>query len=177
MKNWINLSLVAALLVVSMTGQAQNDAIQRYFEKYMSDERFDMVYISPKMFNMVSKIELESDQIDPEVMDIIKELKGLRILSYDGAEAPTFYKEAKDKINLNEYEELIVARDGDEQIHIRVKESGDIVSELILLVGGTTEFALISFTGNVDIKKVGKLGKVLDIDHIQELERIDKKKQ
>jgi hypothetical protein len=129
------------------------------------------------MFNMVSKIELESDQIDPEVMDIIKELKGLRILSYDGAEAPTFYKEAKDKINLNEYEELIVARDGDEQIHIRVKESGDIVSELILLVGGTTEFALISFTGNVDIKKVGKLGKVLDIDHIQELERIDKKKQ
>jgi hypothetical protein len=177
MKKWINLSLVAAILALSMTGQSQNDSIQRYFEKYMSDERFDMVYISPKMFSMVSKIELESDQIDPDVMDIIKELKGLRILSYDGPEAPTFYKEAKTKINLNEYEELIVARDGDEQIHIRVKESGDIVSELILLVGGTNEFALISFIGNVDLKKIGKLAKILDIDHIQELERIDKKKQ
>jgi len=174
MKKFISAGIMAVFMVLSFTGQAQNDAIQRYFEKYMNDDRFDMVYISPKMFSMVSKIELESDQIDPEVMDIIKELKGMRVLSYDGPESPKFYKEAIEKINLNEYEELLVARDGDEQIHIRVKESGDIVSELILLVGGKDEFALISFIGNVDLKKVGKLGKVLDIKHVEELERMNK---
>ena len=176
MKTWLNLCVIAFLSAVSLTATAQSDAIQKYFDKYMNDERFDMVYISPKMFEMVSKIELEGDHVDPDIMDIIHDLKGLRVLSYDGPEAQTYYKEAKEKINLNEYDELLVARDGDEQIHIRVKDNGNIVNELLLLVGGSNEFALLSFTGNIDLKKVGKLGKILDIDHIDELERIEKDK-
>ena len=31
---------------------AQEDAIQRFFSKYMEDERFSRVYISPKMMQM-----------------------------------------------------------------------------------------------------------------------------
>lgn len=174
MKNLINLVILAVLTAFAAPLSAQGDAIQKYFDKYMSDERFDMVYISPKMFEMVSKIDLESDRVDPEVMDIIRDLKGLRILSYEGPEANNYYKEAQQKINVGEYEELLVARDGDEHVHIRVKDSGDIVNELLLLVGGSNEFVLLSFTGNIDLKKVGKLGKVLDIKHIEELERIDK---
>jgi hypothetical protein len=174
MKHSIRLLAIVACTAIASLSHAQ-DAIQKYFDKYMNDERFDMVFISPKMFDMVSKIELEGDNVDPEVMEIIKELKGLRILSYDGPEAMTYYNEAKSKINLDEYEELVVARDGDENVHIRVKDSGDIVNELLLLVGGNNEFALLSFVGNVDLKKVGKLGKLLDIDHVDQLERINEK--
>lgn len=174
MKHGIKLLLIAVMTAFTTLSNAQ-DVIQRHFEKYMSDERFDMVYISPKMFSMVSKIELEGDHVDPEIMDIIKDLKGLRILSFNGPDAMTFYKEAQSKINVTEYEELIVARDGDENVHIRVKESGDIVSELLLLVGGQDEFALLSFSGNIDLKKVGKLGKLLDIDHVDQLEKINEK--
>ncbi len=174
MKHGIKFLMIAAVTAFTTLGNAQ-DAIQLYFDKYISDENFDVVYISPKMFSMVSKIELEGDHVDPEIMDIIKDLKGLRILSYDGPQAMNYYKEAKDKINIKEYEELVVARDGDENVHIRVKESGDIVSELLLLVGGTEEFVLMSFTGNVDLKKVGKLGKLLDIDHIEQLDKLDEK--
>ena len=174
MKHGIKFLMIAAMTAVTTLSYAQ-DAIQRYFDKYMTDENFDMVYISPKMFDMVSKIELEGDHVDPEIMDIIKDLKGLRILSYDGQKAMAYYTEAKEKINLNEYEELVSARDGNENVHIRVKESGDIVNELLLLVGGDEEFVLMSFSGNVDLKKVGKLGKLLDIDHIEQLEKIDEK--
>ncbi len=31
------------------TALAQDDAIQRFFSKYMEDDRFSRVYISPKM--------------------------------------------------------------------------------------------------------------------------------
>ncbi len=175
MKTAIKLVVLGVIMAFVTSAHAQSDAIQRYFEKYMDDPRFDMVYISPKMFNMVSKIELEGDDADRDIMDIIKDLKGLRVLSYDGPEAPTYYKEAKDKINLNEYSELITARDGDENVNIRVKDNGDIVSELLLLVGGSNDFALISFVGNIDLKKIGKLGKVLNIQHIDELERLEDK--
>ena len=162
-----------AFLMFAIAAQAQNDAITKYFDRYVNDERFSMIYISPKMFDLVSRIEIESDDLDPEVMDIVKELKGLRILTFEGDGAMGYYSEARGKINDNNYEELMSAR-GEENVYIAVSSSGDIVSELLLLVGDSNDFALMSFIGNIDLKKVGKLGKMLDLDGIEHLEKIEK---
>ncbi|MDX1476949.1 MAG: DUF4252 domain-containing protein [Saprospiraceae bacterium] len=162
-----------AFLMLAMTVQAQSDAISKHFKQYVDDERFSMIYISPKMFDLVSRIEIESDDLDPEVMEIVKELKGLRILTFEGDGAMGYYNEARKKIDANNFEELMSAR-GDENVYIAVNSSGDIVSELLLLVGDSNDFALMSFSGNIDLKKVGKLGKMLDLDGIEHLEKIEK---
>ena len=54
-----------AVLFTSLSSFAQEDAITKYFNKYMDDEKFSVVYISPKMFSMVSKIEIED--MEPEL--------------------------------------------------------------------------------------------------------------
>ena len=178
MKKLILLTLITGAF--ALQGSAQADAISQYFEQYMNDDRFNMVYVSPKMFELAARMEIESDDVDPEVMSILKDLKGLRVLSYelsdgqeDNGEAMKFYKEAREKIDLNAYEELVVARDGDENVHIMVKNSGDIVSELLVLIGGDGEFTLLSFVGNIDLKKVGKLANMLQIDGMQHLEKVE----
>jgi hypothetical protein len=54
-------SLILSFFIIlgsSVASFAQEDAIMRYFSKYVDDSRFSAVYISPKMFNMVSKIEI-----------------------------------------------------------------------------------------------------------------------
>lgn len=130
-----------------------------------------MVYISPKMFEMISKIEIE--EVDPEIRSIISDLHGLRILQSDHADAPKFYKEAASKIAINGYETLLTARDGKEDVNILVKDEGDIVNELLILVGGSDEFVLMSFVGNIDLKKVGKLSKMLDLHGMEHLEKIE----
>ena len=56
-----------------------------------------------------------------------------------------------------------------------VKESGDYVQELLMLVGGADNFAMISFIGNIDLKKIGKLAKALDIDNLEYLNKLDEK--
>ena len=169
--------LIITVAGFAVQGVAQSgDAISKYFSQYVDDDRFSMVYISPKMFDLVSRVELESDDIDPEVMEIVKELKGLRILSYEGTESQGFYSEARKKIDLNKYEPLIQVRDGDENVHIAVASAGNIVSELLLLVGGDDNFVLMSFIGNIDLKKVGKLGSLMDIEGVKHLEKIDKDK-
>ena len=159
------------------TAYSQTDAISKYFEKYMDDERFDMVYISPKMFELFATMDFEGDGPESDAMDIIKDLKGIKVLSFEGdsSEAPALYKEAKGKIDLGSYEELLTARDGGENVHIMVKSEGSIVSELFVLIGGGDEFTMISFVGNIDLKKVGKLAKMLDIDGMEHLEHIDEK--
>lgn len=148
---------------------AQIDAIEKYFDKYMDDENFSVVYVSPKMFKMVSKV-IDEDTND-EVADVIKDLKGLRILK-TSINSKSFFKEAKSKINTNEYELLMTARDNGQNIEFFTKESGDIINELLLMIGGDEDFVLMSFVGNIDLNKVAKLAKTLDIegaDYLKEL--------
>lgn len=168
-------SLILSLLITITSGlalSAQEDAITKYFNKYIDDSRFSAVYISPKMFNMVSKIEIE--EMEPELQDVIRSMKGLRILHTEQNTAQ-YYQEALKTINTNEYELLLTARDGGENIRFMVKESGDIVQELLMIVGGDQNFALMSFIGNIDLKKIGKLAKALDIDNLEYLNKLDAK--
>jgi hypothetical protein len=86
-----------------------------------------------------------------------------------------YYQEAIKTINTNEYELLLTARDEGENVRFMVKSNGDIVQELLMIVGGDKEFALLSFLGNIDLKKIGKLAKALDIDNLQYLDKLEEK--
>ncbi len=158
------------ILSTALSSFGQEDAITKYFNKYIDDTSFSAVYISPKMFNMVSKIEIED--MEPEVQEVIRSMKGLRVIHTE-QNAMQFYKEALKTINTNEYELLLTARDNDENVRFMVKSNGDIVQELLMIVGGEKNFAMLSFLGNIDLKKIGKLAKALDIDNLQYLNKLE----
>jgi hypothetical protein len=163
---------ILTVCIAAVSSMAQEDAITRYFNKYIDDTRFSAVYISPKMFSMVSKIEIED--MEPEVQEVIRSIKGLRVLHTE-QNALQYYNEALKVINTKEYELLLTARDAGENVRFMVKESGDFVQELLMLVGGEKNFAMISFIGNIDLKKVGKLAKVLEIDNLEYLNKLEEK--
>ncbi len=148
---------------IANTAAAQEDAISKYFAKYLDDERFTVVYVSGKMFEMINKMEINLDDDEAAaILSVCKDLKGLRILTTE-ENGFQFYKEALKIINKNEYETLMTVREGkSENVQFLVKDSngGNIINELLLLVGGENEdFVLISFIGNIDLNEVSKLSK------------------
>lgn len=172
MKNIFIVLLVAvASLAMPNQAQAQNDAITKYFDKYMDDENFTVVYISSKMFEMFAKLDPD---VDEEVKSVINDLKGLRILVRENG-GLKYYKEAIKKIDFNEYEELMTVRDDGTNVKFVVREEGDLIKELLLIVGGDDEFVLMSFMGIIDLAKISKLAKDMDIDidGLEHLEKID----
>lgn len=158
------LVVLAILLGNSLFGQA--NAIDKYFKQYLDDERFSVVYISARMFSLFEKISVdEMDMDDAEaraMVEMAKDLQGLRILSTeDNVEA--FYKEAKSKINMQEYEILMTVRSrGDDNVDFLIKEDGDIITELLLLIGGHDSFALLSFVGKIDLDKVSNFAREIE---------------
>jgi hypothetical protein len=93
------------------------------------------------------------------IMDMAKDMQGLRILTTDTTPA-VFYKEAKAKINSKEYEVLMTVRDKDgDNIDFLIKENNNIINELLLLSGGKEEFLLMSFIGTLDLNKITNLAK------------------
>ena len=169
-----NLLSAFILLAFASTLTGQNDAITKYFDQYKNDDRFTIVNVSPKLFEMIATLAAEEIK-DPEVLEMISEMKGLKILKTE-ITPMKFYEEAIAKINTKEYEELMTVRDVDQNVKIMVKdqENGNIVNEMLLLVGGTDEFVMLSFIGKIHLNKLAKLAKNMDIDGIQHLEKLDK---
>ncbi|MBK8704897.1 MAG: DUF4252 domain-containing protein [Saprospiraceae bacterium] len=160
---WI---LVIALLPVAASLQAQANAIEKYFSQYVEDDRFSVVYISSRLLNMMKDADIEDfdDEESKVIMEIAKDLKGLRILSTD-VTPDKFYKEAKEKINTSEYEVWMTVRDKDgDNVEFLVKENKEKkIEELLMLISGD-EFMLLSFVGNIDLDKVSKLADEIEKD-------------
>ena len=170
MKKIIYLTLVA--LFISIGVSAQNDAIDRFFEQYMDDENFTMVYVSPKMFELVAKVA--SEELDADLNDVVSNLKGLKILTTE-VNPVEVYKDANAKIDTKDYELLLTARDKGQNVNFFTKTRGDdIVEELLLLVGGSDEFVLLSFVGTLDLEKIAKLAGKLDLDGAEHLDKLKK---
>ena len=167
--------ILPLLFLFAAVAPAQNDAINRFFNQYMEDERFTVVFVSPKMFSLVSKISTDDEDWE-KFREVVGGLTGLRVLTSDSLDSGIeLYKEALSKVPKSEYAELLTVRDGQENVRIWVKDSGNIINELLLLVGAPDEFVLLSLTGTIDLDKISELSKGLDIDGAEHLDKIKKK--
>ncbi len=166
------LSIIIFILFVGQIGFSQTDAISKYFEQYMDDEDFTVVYISGKMFSMFADV----DEDDADAKEAMKGLRGLRILTTDKKNGMALYQEAVKKFDVSEYEELMKIRDGKENVDFYIREEGKILKELLLLVGGEDDFVLISFIGELDLKSISNLSNSMDIDSLEYLEEIEEEK-
>ncbi len=151
---------------------AQTDAITRYFDKYLEDENFTVVYITPKMFQMIAKLDLK-DKDAKDVKEALQDLKGLRILQTEVNPAQR-YKEVVSQFSAAEYELLMTVRSKGENVRFWTKESNNVISELLMLVGGQKEFTLISFIGNINLDKIAKLANNLKVDGAEHLNNLKK---
>ncbi len=132
--------------------------------------------IPTRVFDMVGKIQ--TDDPDWETYrEVVGDLTGLRVLTADSiTDGIALYKEAVSKVPANEYSELLTVRDGQENVRIWIKDSGNIVHELLLLVGSPDEFVLLSITGKIDLDKISTLSKALDVQGIDQLDKVKSSK-
>ncbi|HYF66581.1 MAG TPA: DUF4252 domain-containing protein [Ohtaekwangia sp.] len=168
--------LTTAVLMMIMTGAFAQDAISKFFTKYQNDESFSQVTVSSKMFSLFTQMDAENAE-DKEVLEAISKLKGLRILGkQDARNARELYKEAFTLIPVKDYEELMSVRDKDKDMKFYIKEgNGGIINELLMVMGGDTEFMVLSLFGEIDLKQVSRIGKKMDVKGLENLENMDNK--
>lgn len=164
--------LMIFLIAISFSihSQAQGDAISTFFSDYMEDDDFTSIYIGNKMFDMISKLDLE-DSENQEAIDMLKDIKGLRILTSE-KRPMELYKEAMTKFNTSNYEVLMSVKSEGDNVRFWIQEKNNVINELLLLVGGEDDFVLLSFLGKIDLNKIQKLSNKIDIKGAEHLKDI-----
>ncbi len=161
----------AVLFLFGIAVNAQNDAIDRLFDKYGEVDGFTTVIIKGKLFDMLSSID---DEEDDEALEMMSKLRSVRILAQEESEEPegiNFYDEVMELLDESDYEELMVVKENDQDVKFLVKEKNGIISELLLVVGGE-ENALISIVGEINLKQAYKISKSIHGDHFEHFEKL-----
>lgn len=161
------------IMIITLPVMAQDDVISKYFSNYLDDEDFTKVTVTSRMFSLFTDIET-GDENEEEFLEAISKLKGLKVISGDSiANGLTKYKDALKKINGKGYEELMSVKDGKENFEFMIKEKGDVITELLMVAGGTNEFHVMSLYGEIDLKTITSLASKMRIDALDHLRKLD----
>ncbi len=167
--------LVMVMVVMTAVANAQSTVISKFFSKYDGDETFSQVTISGKMFSMMANLDGDTPEAK-SMISAISKIRGLKILKKSEARnSRELYKEAMAMIPASEFEELMTVRDKDKDMKFYTKEAGGKISELVMVMGGNDEFLVMSLFGEIDLKEMGKIGKSVNIDGLQNLDKIKDK--
>src|SRR5690554_562790 len=149
MQKWLCVCFMT-LMIGSV--HAQDDAIVRFFSKYMENENFSRVYISPKMMQMAGgflKSNVEAgDAEGKDLGELMQKIRGIRILSGEKVNGKGLSQEAMSTLNKNKYEDLMDVHDKSSNVKFMVREENGRVAELLMITGSETDFTLLSMLGN-----------------------------
>lgn len=162
------LSILNVVIFATGFSYAQSNAIDKLFSEKTTNDDFNYVSISANMFSSISK----SNENNEEIKEIIASLKGLKVLKTE-KNPFEFYNTARSKCENNGYEELMSVKEkGSNVIFYTTGSKGNIVKELILLVANRQNAVLMSFTGNINLDKISKIGKAFNIEGTDKLDNL-----
>jgi len=158
----------------ALIAQAQNDAVTKLFNEYYNNENFTKISVSSKMFELFTEIK-PGDADEQEILDAISKLKGLKVIATDSvANSAKLYSDAVKKISAGGYEELMEVKDAQENMKFMISEKNGIITELVMVVGGKKSFFVMSLFGEIDLSKISKLSKGMNVKGMEYLQNIEK---
>ncbi len=162
------IALVVLLLFAGMLF-AQKSPVDKLFDRYAGKEGYTSIFISEYMFTLFANL----NEADKEFQDVVKGLSGIKILATDKQNLDVdFHKEVMKELPANDYKELMVIREKDQNLTFLIKDVRGKIVELLLIVGGSDN-VLISIQGSdINLQNISKLSKSMNIDALGPLENI-----
>lgn len=167
------MAVLSLMLPTFLLAQSPADAL---FDKYSEKEGFTSVYITQHMFGLFADVETEEDE--DGFVELVKNLNCIKIVSVDEESKEmnkkvNFYEEIMKDFPKDTYEELMVVKKKDQDVKFLIRKEGKNIKELLMVVGGQEDNALISIQGDIDLKTISKLSKSMNINGMENLEEIE----
>jgi hypothetical protein len=169
MKSTATLLLAILLPVFAL---AQNSAIDKVFKKYGDRDGFTVVTISKGLMKMVANAD-----DDKESKEFLSRLHEIKVLATEDGNQVNLYDEVLSDLDKRDYEELMTAKSKGEEVLMLAKKENGLVTELIILVGGEKDNALVFISGKLNMNDLSKLSKSVNIEgagleHLKDIEKL-----
>ena len=159
---------------------------QSIFDTYQTNDRVTYVSISPQMFSMLSKLNINVE--DPEAQEFIElvtQIKTFKLLRTDDPSISTTFSDwTQAYVNENKLVELMQVREDETTVYFYALQSDQdhIVDELVMLVQDDSEFSdrfegepqtvVLLIQGSIDLYRIASLTQKLDLPAGDELKKL-----
>jgi vacuolar-type H+-ATPase subunit F/Vma7 len=150
-----NLLVMICLLCSVITG-AQNNAINKLFDKYENEDDITVISISKAMFKMLPD-NVNTGHVN--MKSIINKIETMRLIASHKTDLKEkMNTEFKSLINNDKYyEELIRIKDNKSIITFNVKKKGESIQELIMLINDEDSFTVIYILGDFILEEIQEI--------------------
>ncbi len=142
-----------ALFVLPLSGYSQK-SIKSFYNKYKKFENVTSVKLQGWVIKLAAKF---AD--DPDAKKVAKHISKLRVLTMEDGNLVTKedYKSLIRSIRKDQFEDLIMVREGTTKINLYIKEKKDKITNALLIVNDVDEFVMISLEGKLRFKDLQEL--------------------
>lgn len=156
--------IITAVFLISFLGNAQSA-----LDKFDGQSTVSSVVVNKKMFELMSKVKMESKE-DLAYLNLIKKLENLKVYKTSSAKTTSDMRTTVDKyLTTAGLDELMRVNESGKNAKIYVKSiaGSTQVQELLMFIEGTgvkgSETVLMSLTGNFDINEISLLTKRMNL--------------
>lgn len=147
--------MMAVLAFMAMSVQAQM-SVDGLMKKYKNSPKAEYVHVPKAMITLAKAIKTGDADDYTKYLKHIDSIKVLDMEDCSNAVKQQFFKDVA-RLKTTGYEELVTAKEADEQTVIMVKRSKTGIKELVIVDSGDDDAALIQILGNIKNSEIQKI--------------------
>lgn len=147
--------MMAVLAFMAMSVQAQM-SVDGLMKKYKNSPKAEYVHVPKVMITLAKAIKTGDADDYTKYLKHINSIKVLDMEDCSKAVKQQFFKDVA-RLKTIGYEELMTAKEADEQTVIMVKGSKTRIKELVIVDSGDGNAALIQILGNIKNSEIQKI--------------------
>lgn len=158
---------------------------QSVFETYKSNERVNYVSISPQMFSMLAKLNIDNkDPESKEFLELVSQINTFKLLRTDEPIISDDFSDwTQEYAKTNQLSELMQVREDQTTVYFfaTLSEKENIVNQLVMLAQEDNDNAALDYRnqtvllyidGKIDLVRIASLVQKLDIPGGEELNKL-----
>ena len=167
------LLIIALFCIIAQVSYAQHQIINGFYDKYTKYENVTDVKLQGWLLKLAS--EYSDDEQAHKLLEKITHLRVLIMEEGNLVNPKDFNRFVKD-IKKDSFDELFTIKEESEDIGLYIREKGETITDVVVLVNGTDHFVLLSLEGLLKFSDLNDLN--IDVEGIEHLENLpDDKKE
>ncbi|MCB0571983.1 MAG: DUF4252 domain-containing protein [Phaeodactylibacter sp.] len=166
------LFFLALLAIAPIFATAQPEAIARFYDKYKAYENVTDVKLQGWLLEIASNFTDEGQA--KKILDKITYLRVL-VMEEGNLVTPNEYRHLIKDIHQSRFEQLFTVRDKGDDVGLYIREKGDTITDVLLLVNGSDGFVLLSLEGLLKFSDLNDLQ--INVDGAQHFKRLPEKRK
>jgi hypothetical protein len=163
--------LIFALALCPLLLAAQAAPILQFYDKYKELDKVTDLKLQGWVLEMAS-IFSEGD----DSKNLLRKISRLRVLLMEEGNlvSPGEYRQLMKDVKKASFETLMKIKEGDEQIDLLIREQGDTITDVLLIVSGLDNFVLLSLEGALKFSDLNDLN--IEVEGAEHFKKLPEKK-